>query len=170
MNRLSKSYQCRPKNAEPKEEKPRAFNSTMPAPSKPMNRVSVKGRKIDGWDAICADEALSRDGYICIACKWLWGKERPAEVVHHIQGKNTHHGPERRFMLLWQVSLCNECHADTESQNGHSRWLDIGAFEDVDNSRGTQLFKQTKVVDGQRVTKEAARPNVANWNPLREED
>lgn len=157
MNRLSKAWQTRDKITEPKVEQKKEFRRISP--------ISKKHRKTLKMDAICADEALSRDSFECVAHRELWGVNVPGTVVHHIQGKSTHFGPERRFRLLWQVTLCDECHQDTESQNGHSRWLDISARED-DESKGTQIFKQTK--DGEH--KEAERPNVSNWNPFEQQE
>lgn len=159
MNRFSKARQCRPKITEPKPEPKKVWKRIAP--------ISKKHRKVLAMDAICADEALSRDSYECVAHRELWHPKEPvtATVVHHLQGKNTHFGIERRFQMLFLVSLCNECHADTESQNGHSRWLDIEAREDSE-TMGTQLFRQT--IDG--VRKEAERPNVSNWNPFEIEE
>lgn len=167
--RYSKARQTRPKMGDPKPERRLQHNSTFAVSDTPMRKVSKKQRVRLAMDSVCADEAQSRDGYICIAHKWLWGVDVNGTVVHHIKGKNTHHGVDLRFMLLYQITLCDECHNDTESKNGHDRWLDIDAVEDTETS-GTQLLRQTKVIDGVRFSKSVERPNITNWNPLVNDD
>jgi hypothetical protein len=155
MNRLSKAYQCRPKVTEPKPEKPRAFNSTLAAPTKPIAKVSKKHRKVLAMDGVCADEVMSRDGFQCQACRWLDSKNVDATVVHHIARKRTHLGVEVRFRLGYQIALCDECHADEHGQNGLSRKLTITV-----EGEGARVVQRLA-----RAGKQAER-EVSDWNPF----
>lgn len=142
----------------------RGFNSTVAASDKPISQMSAKQRKRLSLDSEIAEVVKGRDAHICIACKWLWRRDRDCNVVHHIARKKTHKGGGLRDMTGYQIALCNECHQDEHAQNGYDRKLFIEVVENGDMV--THKMWQT-------VNKEyraCERPAVSNYNPLEQDE
>jgi len=94
--------------------------------------------------------AITRDGGLCMICKWVHHRERDAQEVHHVFGRGTSNASVKEYYTSL-MSVCIECHPQPILLPPTMEWqatiLRVWRNMNCDHHNKTMLIAPELVVD-----------------------